>query len=164
MSESGHVSFFGQSQPHMFPEGTGEQTGFAHTTQLVKHHQTISPLTTVGQDQIEGSETQTSMQFRDNLVTEMEELVRDFRSKKIMKVETLFQILQVIQQADVSESIKHAALEQYTTHLDLIDAQGQQAEHQGEHAAGTGENECGQDSVDAVDRDVPGRDLTTESK
>jgi hypothetical protein len=148
----------------MFPEGTGEQTGFAHTTQLVEHHQTISPLTAVRKDWIKGSETQMSMQFRDNLVAEMDELVWNFRSKKIMKVETLFQILQVIWQADISESIKHAALEQYTTHLDLIDAQGQQAEHWGEHAAGTGENECGWDNADTVDRDVPGGDLTTESK
>jgi hypothetical protein len=99
MSESGHASFFRQLQPHMFTEGTGEQTGFAHTTQPVECHQTDSPLATDRQDQVEGSETQ-------------------------MRQDPTLTLTGFMRQADVSESVKCATLGQYTTHVDLIDAQG----------------------------------------
>jgi hypothetical protein len=58
----------------------------------------------------------------------MDELIQNFRERKTSKVETLYQILQIIRQAEISESVGRTALEQYPIHIELIDGQQQLAE------------------------------------
>jgi hypothetical protein len=53
----------------------------------------------------------------------------------VAKLETLYQILRVIQEADVDEHVKQAALDDYPTQINLIDSQQRSAEQQGEYAA-----------------------------
>jgi hypothetical protein len=71
------------------------------------------------------------MEFRASLVAEMDQLVQDYREQRTTKVETLYQILEIIRQAGISERVERAALEQYTMHIDLIDNQQQLAEQRG---------------------------------
>ena len=51
------------------------------------------------------------------------------------KIEALYQILRVTQEADIDEHIRQAAIDNYATHIDLIDAKQRNAEQWGEHAA-----------------------------
>jgi hypothetical protein len=53
----------------------------------------------------------------------------------VAKLETLYQILQVVQEADINEQVRQAALDEYSTQVDLIDSQQRSAEQCGEHAA-----------------------------
>jgi len=46
-------------------------------------------------------------------------------------METLYQILCVLQRADLEESVRWATLEEYTVYVDIIDAQQKGAEQQG---------------------------------
>ena len=62
-------------------------------------------------------------------------LFRSFRKKKIVKIEALYQVLGVAQEAEVDEQIRQAAIDDYTTQIDLIDAQQRSTEQQGEHTA-----------------------------
>lgn len=50
----------------------------------------------------------------------MDNLVRDFWEDKTSQMETLYQILQVLYEANVSESVRKATLEQYTLYVDII--------------------------------------------
>ena len=61
----------------------------------------------------------------------MDQHAQDFRERRTTKVETLYQILQIIQWADVSERVERTTLEQYTMHLDLINNQQQLTAQQG---------------------------------
>lgn len=53
----------------------------------------------------------------------MDDIVQKFRDRKTSKIETLLQILQVIQQANLDESDERTTLEQYTSHVELINGQ-----------------------------------------
>jgi hypothetical protein len=155
MPENIHASYFGQSLPHILPEGNGEQPGTdREQPRAVGRNGLSQTLPTVTIDGQVGQQTQIEQQltsppsgtsgrqdmhrqFRVDLVTEMDGLVQDFRERKTSKVENLYQILQIIRQADISLSVRRTALGQYTTHIDLIDGQQQLAEHQEDRATRT---------------------------
>jgi hypothetical protein len=101
-------------------------------------------------------------EFRADLVEKMDKLVQDFRERKTSKIKTLFQILQIIWQAEISESVGRTALEQYTTHIELIDQQHQLAGRQGDHAAGAATGGDGQ--TGGVDGDGPQQNHTSVSR
>jgi hypothetical protein len=67
----------------------------------------------------------------------MDDTVQKFRDRKTSKIETLFQILQVIWQGNLNESDERTTLEQYVSHIELIDRQHKLAGQQGESTTGT---------------------------
>jgi len=54
----------------------------------------------------------------------------------VAKIEALYKILWVIQEANVDESIWQAALNEYANQVNVIDSHQQSAEQWGKHAAG----------------------------
>ena len=133
-----HASFFGQSQPHTLPEGDGECA-----TTRVENNPAGTNATYMSVGWTQQPEQPDSGQrgggpdheFRGDLVTRIERIIQDFREKKVAKIEALYQILRVAQEAEVEELVRQAAIDDYATQIDLIDAQQRSAEQRGEHAA-----------------------------
>ena len=121
-----HATFFGQLQPHTLPEGDGE---LARTGNENAPTKTDTPFTPIGwpQPQSEPESGQHGREpvpeFRRDFVTRIDKLIQDFRDKRVPKIETLYQILRVAQEADVEEHVRQAALDEYATQVDLIDSQ-----------------------------------------
>jgi len=66
--------------------------------------------------------------FEANVISRMDDLIQDFRKEKTSQMETLYQILCVLQRADLEESVRQATLEKYTVYVDIIDTQQKGAE------------------------------------
>ena len=131
-----HATYFGQSQPRTLPEGDGETARLRN-----EHTETTPTFTTVRQtepqreSEPEQREREPDYEFRRDLVTRIDKIIQDFREQKVAKIEALYQILRVAQQAEVDEHIRQTAIDDYATQIDLIDAQRRTAEQRGEHAA-----------------------------
>jgi hypothetical protein len=94
----------------------------------------------------------------------MDTLVRDFQEDKTTRMETLYQILQVLHEANVSEPVRKATLEQYTLYVDIIASKQKEAERRGSHAMGETnreEPEVGIASITALDGITRGRESDT---
>lgn len=70
----------------------------------------------------------------------MESLIQDFKMKKTSRMETLYQILSILQSAGLEEPVRQATLEEYTLYVDIIAAQQKGAEQRG--LAAGGEPDC----------------------
>ena len=73
--------------------------------------------------------------FRASLVSKMDALIKDFREDKTSHMETLYQILQILHKANITESVRKSTLEQYTLYVDIITSKHKEAEQRGRHAA-----------------------------
>jgi hypothetical protein len=167
MSENAHTYYFGQSLPHVQPEGSGQQSGSGEGIQGQddSHGQTqtdstlgtqmgtnnaggriqTTPITPIDRTQARtshatpapgGSGQSFLREFRADLVTRMDDVIQKFRDRKASKVEALFQILQVIREGNLNESDERTTLEQYTSHIELIDGQHELAGQRGERTTG----------------------------
>jgi hypothetical protein len=151
-----HATFFGQSQPHTLPEGDG---GTASTGNQNNPTAADTALTPHGWTQLHREQEserpgrESDPEFRRDLVARIEVHIQDFRDKKVAKIEALYQILRVAQEADVDESIRQAALDEYANQVDLIDSQQRNAEQRGEHAARLAGAGDGQDTSRQPDED-----------
>lgn len=87
----------------------------------------------------------------------MDGLVQDFRTEKTTRMETLYQILQVLHEANIDEPARRATLEEYTLYVDLIATQQVGAERRG-LGTGAGQTHQGSDSRDVGNRDQGGED------
>ena len=133
-----HVAYFGQSQSHTLPEGDGKPGSSGNGRTQIESDFIITPVRLTLQwteEGLEQRENRPNPDFRWDLIARIKVLVQDFRDQKMAKLETLFKILQVIQEADVDEHIRQATHKEYSTQVDLIDSQRRSAEQRGEHAA-----------------------------
>jgi hypothetical protein len=134
---NGHASYFGQSQPHILPEGDGEQAGTQTGNISTETDPTFTVIRQTRQRESRSEQQggEHDCEFRRDLVTRIDGIIQDFREQKVAKIEALYQILQVAQEAEVDEEVRQAAIDDYATQVDLIDAQRRTAEQRGEHAA-----------------------------
>lgn len=70
----------------------------------------------------------------------MESLIQDFKMKKTSRMETLYQILSILQSAGLEEPVRQATLEEYMLYVNIIAAQQKGAEQWG--LAAGGEPDC----------------------
>lgn len=123
MSDNEHATYFGQ--PATLERTTGENEGGATQTLSVgssgRSTGPVEPGVQIGGNSVPPTMTDPEEdQFRASLVSKMDNLIRDFREDKTSRMETLYQILQVLYEANVSESVRKATLEQYTLYVDII--------------------------------------------
>lgn len=137
MSGNGYSDYFGQAvaseERGTENRNTSGQTNLAGTT---NSSQTVAT-GTIGNGSIasriseleisRGPGTQAGSQstipdivFRASLVLQMDALVQDFRTEKISRSETLYQILKTLLEAGLEESDRRSTLEEYTSYVDII--------------------------------------------
>jgi hypothetical protein len=130
---NGHATYFGQSQPHILPEGDGEFARAQTEDNSAETDPTFAAVRWTGEPEQQGGGH--DYKFRRDLITRIDKVIQDFREQKVAKIEALYQILRVAQEAEVDEQVRQAAFDDYATQVDLIDAQQRSTEQRGEHAA-----------------------------
>ena len=117
MSRENHAAYFGQMAALEGSNENGEQLGPTDTTASGacgdSSSQTLPSGMTGGSSDpsITGDTTAINVlepeedPFRASLVLKMDALIKDFREDKTLCMETLYQILQILHKANVSESI-----------------------------------------------------------
>jgi len=144
MTSKNHASFFGQStafgptssnqnnegsrqdctggssgipSSQTIPSGTSGRSSNLNLSE--EHNRSVSTLPGVGESEEDP--------FRASLVSRMDLLIKDFREDKSSHMEMLYQIFQVLHEANVSELIRKATLEQYTLYVDIIASKHKEA-------------------------------------
>jgi hypothetical protein len=176
MSRNGHSVYFSQAIG-----SRGDETTPPTATATGGHHSDIQSTQTVPSGALGGHNTNQSIgshnglgpalpargqspepggdEFRTSLVTKMDGLIHDFRTEKTTRMETLYQILQVLHNTNINEPGRRVTLEEYMLYIDLIAVQQAGVEHQGLGAGdeqtpqepsggGTGDGEQGHASGD----------------
>ena len=171
MSINAHATYFGQA----VTEGTSQVTTIAtgdcnsdnysgqtnpagmtggHSLNLPKENKSWLRPTSHAWEQ---SPEPESDEFRASLIAKMDSLIQDFRMEKTTRMETLYQILQVLHDANINEPARCATLEEYTLYVNLIAMQQAEAEYWG---LGTRAAQAHQESGN---RDWGGEDHTRNS-
>jgi hypothetical protein len=169
MSHNGHSVYFSQAIGSQ-----GDETSPPTATATGGHHSDIQSTQTVPSGALGGHNTDQSIGSHNGLGPASPaqgqspepggdefrtSLIHNFRTEKTTRMETLYQILQVLHDANVDEPGRHATLEEYMLYVDLIAAQQAGAEHWGLGAGdeqtpqepsggGTGDGERGHASGD----------------
>ena len=119
-----HATYFRQSQPHILPKGDGGTVSTGSQNNPTTVDTTLMPIgwTQLHREQeSEQPRRESDHEFRRDLVKRIEVHIQNFRDKKVAKIEALYEILRVVQEANVDESIQQAALDKYADQVDLID-------------------------------------------
>jgi hypothetical protein len=144
MSENTHATYFGQTAAPEASAAENENRG-SQTLSTGSSGGSIDPVGS-GSQVRHNSVPPVSAEpeedpFRASLVSRMDMLVRDFREEKISRMETLYQILQTLHEANVSEPIRKATLEQYTLYVDIIASKNKGAVQRGLQSGGPNHQE-----------------------
>ena len=139
MSSNEHVTYFGWASAL---EGVNaeNENGTSQMLPSGSSGGTIDPIGTGTQDTNNTMPPNTinpkEDSFRASLVSRIDTLIWDFQEDRTTQMETLYQILQVLHEANVSESVRKATLEQYTLYVNIIASKQKGAEWRWSHAMG----------------------------